>query len=42
MWKDGASVLSGKYDWNGLKDRIVAKGLRNSLLIALMPTASTA
>jgi ribonucleotide reductase alpha subunit len=31
----------GGYDWDGLKRRIVTKGLRNSLLVAPMPTAST-
>jgi ribonucleoside-diphosphate reductase alpha chain len=30
-----------RYDWNGLKNEIMTKGLRNSLLIAPMPTAST-
>lgn len=33
---------SDRYDWKSLKDRIKAHGLRNSLLIAPMPTASTA
>jgi ribonucleoside-diphosphate reductase alpha chain len=32
---------SGKYDWTSLKGEIVQLGLRNSLGIALMPTAST-
>ena len=31
-----------RYDWNSLKDHIVRYGLRNSLLVACMPTASTA
>ena len=30
------------YDWDALKERIKEKGLRNSLLMAPMPTASTA
>ena len=30
-----------RYDWSGLKARIIEKGLRNSLLLAPMPTAST-
>eukprot|EP00127_Corallochytrium_limacisporum_P007259 Clim_evm15s245 gene=Clim_evmTU15s245 len=30
------------WDWNDLKLQIAEKGLRNSLLVALMPTASTA
>jgi ribonucleoside-diphosphate reductase alpha chain len=29
------------YDWAGLRARVVAHGLRNSLLVAPMPTAST-
>ena len=29
------------YDWEALRKRIVEKGLRNSLLVAPMPTAST-
>lgn len=31
----------GGYDWEGLKKKIVVHGLRNSLLVAPMPTAST-
>eukprot|EP01133_Synstelium_polycarpum_P010569 gene10569-12295_t len=30
-----------RWDWTGLKARIVATGIRNSLLVAPMPTAST-
>jgi ribonucleoside-diphosphate reductase alpha chain len=30
-----------RYDWSGLKDDVVKHGLRNSLLLAPMPTAST-
>jgi ribonucleoside-diphosphate reductase subunit M1 len=33
---------SDKYDWAGLKAKIAKHGLRNSLLLAPMPTASTA
>jgi len=33
---------SGRWDWQGLKDKIAQHGLRNSLLVAPMPTASTA
>jgi ribonucleoside-diphosphate reductase alpha chain len=33
--------LKMKYDWNSLRDHIKTFGIRNSLLIALMPTAST-
>ena len=32
---------SNRYDWASLKDSIVKHGLRNSLLVAPMPTAST-
>lgn len=32
---------SNRYDWNGLKERIKKTGIRNSLLLAPMPTAST-
>lgn len=32
---------SGMYDWNALKENIKKWGLRNSLLLAPMPTAST-
>jgi ribonucleoside-diphosphate reductase alpha subunit len=32
---------SGLYDWDKLKDDIKNKGVRNSQLLALMPTAST-
>lgn len=31
----------GRYNWTELKDKIVNYGLRNSLLVAPMPTAST-
>eukprot|EP01057_Protomagalhaensia_wolfi_P002935 Protomagalhaensia_wolfi_Nauph_80__2934@NODE_300_length_2858_cov_52_726499_g224_i0_p1_GENE_NODE_300_length_2858_cov_52_726499_g224_i0NODE_300_length_2858_cov_52_726499_g224_i0_p1_ORF_typecomplete_len545_score90_88Ribonuc_red_lgC/PF02867_15/1_7e163Ly6_related/PF06579_12/0_05Ly6_related/PF06579_12/1_5e04_NODE_300_length_2858_cov_52_726499_g224_i012222742 len=34
-------VLSGRWDWSALKKRIAKHGLRNSLLVAPMPTAST-
>lgn len=36
-----APPLSGRYDFDSLKSRIVKTGLRNSLLLALMPTQST-
>jgi ribonucleoside-diphosphate reductase alpha chain len=32
---------SDRYDWDGLKKSVVQYGLRNSLLVAPMPTAST-
>jgi len=40
MWQNFAG-LSSCYDWNKLKASIVQHGLRNSLLVAPMPTAST-
>merc|ERR1712051_467470 len=40
MWN--ATPGSGRWDWEALKARIVKHGLRNSLLVAPMPTASTA
>jgi ribonucleoside-diphosphate reductase alpha subunit len=33
---------SDRYDWTALKEKIQTTGLRNSLLVAPMPTASTA
>ena len=39
MWK---VQPSDRYDWNSLKESIKLYGLRNSLLISPMPTASTA
>lgn len=33
---------SPRWDWAGLKQEVMTYGLRNSLLVALMPTASTA
>jgi ribonucleotide reductase alpha subunit len=32
---------SGRYDWTALKENIMTYGIRNSLLVAPMPTAST-
>jgi ribonucleoside-diphosphate reductase alpha subunit len=39
MW-DGETKLH--YDWDAMRERVKTKGLRNSLLMAPMPTASTA
>ena len=33
--------LSGRWDWAGLRKEVLANGVRNSLLVAPMPTAST-
>ena len=41
MWQ-GETKLSGMYDWDAMRQRIKLDGLRNSLLLAPMPTASTA
>lgn len=39
LW--GVTPTLGRYDWTALKSRICRHGMRNSLLVALMPTAST-
>eukprot|EP01012_Entosiphon_sulcatum_P068317 TRINITY_DN9844_c0_g1_i1.p1 TRINITY_DN9844_c0_g1~~TRINITY_DN9844_c0_g1_i1.p1 ORF type:complete len:800 (+),score=142.02 TRINITY_DN9844_c0_g1_i1:1806-4205(+) len=39
MW--GVTPKSGRWDWAALKAKIAQHGVRNSLLIAPMPTAST-
>ena len=39
MW--GVTPKSGRYDWESLKEKVKKFGLRNSLLVAPMPTAST-
>lgn len=41
MWGVKDEELSGLWDWKKLKNEIKKYGLRNSLLIAPMPTAST-
>ena len=40
LW-DTTPILPFRYDWDGLKNDICKYGLRNSLLMAPMPTAST-
>mmetsp|Transcript_108023 Transcript_108023/g.220547 ORF Transcript_108023/g.220547 Transcript_108023/m.220547 type:complete len:809 (+) Transcript_108023:73-2499(+) len=40
LWK--VEPKSGRWDWASLRARIAKHGLRNSLLVAPMPTASTA
>merc|ERR1711972_381761 len=40
LW--GRTPKSGRWDWAALKGKIAQHGLRNSLLVAPMPTASTA
>ncbi len=39
LW--GMNEHSGRWDWDSLKSEIVEHGMRNSLLLAPMPTAST-
>ena len=39
MWN---VIPTTRYDWNSLKQSVIDNGLRNSLLVAPMPTASTA
>ena len=39
---DLSNYLSGRWDWDTLKSDLVKYGARNSMLLALMPTASTA
>ncbi|MDP6864869.1 MAG: ribonucleoside-diphosphate reductase subunit alpha [Candidatus Poseidoniaceae archaeon] len=39
LW--GVTSHSGRWDWDGLKADIKKNGMRNSLLLAPMPTAST-
>jgi ribonucleoside-diphosphate reductase alpha subunit len=39
MWNK--EPVPGRYDWSILKQSIITNGLRNSLLVAPMPTAST-
>lgn len=39
MW--GVTPSSGRWDWDALKKEVKTHGVRNSLLVAPMPTAST-
>jgi ribonucleoside-diphosphate reductase alpha chain len=41
MWGIQDEELSGRWDWASLRKEVVANGVRNSLLVAPMPTAST-
>jgi ribonucleoside-diphosphate reductase alpha chain len=40
MW--GVTPDSGRWDWESLREDVIKYGVRNSLLVAPMPTASTA
>lgn len=42
LWGVEDSALCGKWDWEKLRERLLKFGARNSLLLAPMPTASTA
>ena len=42
MWGKKDKELSGRWDWKSLRKEVVNYGVRNSLLVAPMPTASTA
>ena len=41
LWGLKDSDLSGRWDWASLRNEVVEHGVRNSLLVAPMPTAST-
>ena len=41
LWRAEQGTSNVRYDWPHLKEKIKTYGLRNSLLVALMPTAST-
>lgn len=41
LWGKSDEDLSGRWDWTELRENIKEYGVRNSLLIALMPTASS-
>jgi ribonucleoside-diphosphate reductase alpha chain len=42
LWQVNDEDLSGRWDWKKLRKEVVKNGVRNSLLLAPMPTASTA
>ena len=42
LWNTEDHELSGRWDWASLRKEVVEHGVRNSLLLAPMPTASTA
>lgn len=41
MWGVNDDELSGRWDWSKLRKDVIDTGVRNSLLVAPMPTAST-
>jgi ribonucleoside-diphosphate reductase alpha chain len=42
MWGVKSNELSGRWDWDSLRKEVMTYGVTNSLLLAPMPTASTA
>jgi len=42
LWNTEDHELSGRWDWSDLRSEVMKHGVRNSLLLAPMPTASTA
>jgi len=41
LWGLNDDDLSGRWDWASLRKKVIKEGVRNSLLMAPMPTAST-
>lgn len=41
MWGKTEKDLSNRWDWENMRKRVIKYGLRNSQLLALMPTANT-
>ncbi|WP_310559958.1 ribonucleoside-diphosphate reductase subunit alpha [Flavobacterium sp.] len=41
LWGMKDEELSGRWDWSSLRKEVMKNGVRNSLLVAPMPTAST-
>ncbi len=41
LWGVDAKSLSGRWNWEALRQEVITHGVRNSLLVAPMPTAST-
>jgi ribonucleoside-diphosphate reductase alpha chain len=41
MWGVSEDDLSGRWNWKALRKKVMTNGVRNSLLVAPMPTAST-
>ncbi len=41
LWNIDEGTLSGNWDWQSLREEVMQHGVRNSLLLAPMPTAST-